>query len=322
MRATRVLFILCGLLATMPAWADMSGTYVGKSPTSAIMIQIVETSGGNFTGRFEQVALQANGQIEDINATITGASNGETVVATIKTTGFLTTSTPVSGTFRGGVLHLTGGTNLILDLSKTTEADFRTQVVTLTAQGQQVIAARTRQEAEVKQAKLEADRRAKLQSLTGRLITFTTKADAMLPKFGPEAQKYRAITERMRGGLARQRTIRGGGQASADRSQILVDLNQLAIDANQIHLDDQQWYRDFDFNAGQLGREAADANMWCQGPIPVSFNGVCPQFLDAQTGFVKRVSALRAAFADLEATWNTERREQEAIVQASQQAIR
>lgn len=322
MRATRVLFILCGLLAAMPAWADMSGTYVGKGPASAIMMQIVETSGGNFTGRFEQVTLQANGQVEDINATITGASNGETVVATIKTTGFLATSIPVSGTFRGGVLHLTGGTNLILDLSKAAEADFRTQVVALTAQGQQVIAARTLQEVEVKQAKLEADRRAKLQSVTGRLITFTMKADAMLPKFGPEAQKYRAITERMRAGLARLRTIRGGGQASVDRGQISVDLNQLAIDANQLHLDDQQWYRDFEFNAGQLGREAGEANSWCQGPIPNSFNGVCPQFLDARAGFVKRVSALGTAFADLEATWTTERREQEAIIQASQQASR
>lgn len=321
MRATRILFLLGGIFLAVPAWANMSGTYVGKGPTLAVMIQIVETSGGNFTGRYEQVALKPDGQIEDANATITGARNGETVVATIKTADFFAASVPVSGTYQGGVLHLTGGTNLILNLSSADEADFRAQVAALTTQGQQIIETRARQEAANKQAKLEADRLAKLQNLTERLNAFTTKAEAMLPKFDPAKQKYRAITERMRGGLARQRTIYGGGQAAVARSQLSVALNQLAIEANQIHLNDQQSYRDFDFNSGQLSREAAEANTWCQGTIPVSLNGVCPKFLDAQTGFAKRVSALRAAFSDLEATWNSERREQEAIVQASQQAI-
>ena len=321
MRATRILFMLCALFTAVPAWADMSGTYVGKGPTLAVMIQIVETSGGNFTGRYEQVALQADGKIEDTNATISGARNGETIVATIKTADFFAASVPVSGTYRGGVLHLTGGTNLILNLSSADEADFRAQVTALTTQGNKIIDARVWREIAEKQAKLEADRLAKLQNLTGRLITFATKADAMLPKFGSEAQKYQTITERMRGGLARQRTIYGGGQASVARSQLSVELNQLAIDANQVHLNDQQLYRDFDFNSAQLSREAAEANTWCQGSIPVSLNGVCPKFLEAQAGFAKRVLALRAAFADLEATWNMERREQEAIVQASQQAI-
>jgi hypothetical protein len=318
MRTTRILFILCGLFAAVPAWADMSGTYVGNGPGTTVMIQIVESSGGNFTGRYEQVVLHADGNLEDINATITGARNGENVVATIKTANFLAASVPVSGTLRGGVLHLTGGTNFILNLSSADEADFRAQVGALTAQGQQIINASSRQQAAEKQVRLEADHLAKLQTLTGRLITFTTKADAMLPKIDQEGKKYRAITERMRRGLARQRAAPKSGQV---RSEISIALNQLGIDADQIHRDDQQLYQDFDSNSGQLSREAAEANTWCQGAIPISLNGVCPKFLEAQTGFAKRVSATRAAFADLETTWNTERREQEAIVQASAQAV-
>src|SRR5271166_1961767 len=129
---------LCGLIAT-PAWADMSGTYVGKGPALAVMIQIVETGGDSFTGRYEQVALQADGKIEDMNATISGARNGETVVATIKTADFFAASVPVSGTYRSGVLHLSGGTNLVLNLTGADETDFRDQVAALTAQGQQII---------------------------------------------------------------------------------------------------------------------------------------------------------------------------------------
>lgn len=105
------------------------------------------------------------------------------------------------------------------------------------------------------------------------------------------------------------------------RSQLSVDLNQLAIAANQIHLDHQQSYRDFYNNADQLNREATEASTWCHGAVPASLNGGCPKFLDAQTGFAKRGASLQAAFVALEAAWNTERREQEGIVLASQRGI-
>jgi len=282
------------------------------------MIQIVETGSGNFTGRYEQVALQADGKIEDVNATITGARNGETVVATIKTADFFAASVPVSGTYRGGVLHLTGGTNLVLNLSSADEADFRAQVAALTARGQQITDAHARQQASEKQARLEADRLSRLQNLTTRMIAFNTKADGMLPKFAPVEQQWRGITEKMRGGLARQQSIYGGGQAAVARGQITVALNQAAIEANQIHINAQTSYQTFDFNSGQLAREAAEANGWCQGATPDLLSSACAKLLETQTIFAKRVATLRAAFAELETVWKAERHEQEAIIQASQ----
>jgi len=120
------------------SWIDMSGTYVGKGPNVAFMVQIAETSGGNFTGRYEEVTLKPGGQIEDMNATIGGTRSGETVVATITPSDFLRffVSVPLSGTYRGGVLHLSGGTNLVLNLTSGAESEFRTQVAALTTQGQ------------------------------------------------------------------------------------------------------------------------------------------------------------------------------------------
>jgi hypothetical protein len=309
--------ILCGLIAT-PVRADMSGTYVGKGPTLAVMVQIVETGAGNFTGRYAQIALQADGKIEEINATVAGARNGETVVATIKTADFFAASVPVSGTYRSGVLHLTGGANLVLTLSTADEADFRAQVAALTARGQQIIDARAHQQAAEEQAKLEADRSSRLQNLTSRMIAFNTKADGMLPKFAPVEQQWRGITEKMRGGLARQKSIYGGGTAAVARGQITVALNQAAIEANQIHINAQTSYQTFDFNSSQLAREAAEANGWCQGAVPDTLSSTCAKFLEAQTAFAKRTSALRAAFAELEAAWKAERHEHEAIIQTSQ----
>jgi len=227
---------------------------------------------------------------------------------------------PISGSYRGGVLHLTGGTNFVLNLTSGAEADFRSEVAALTTKGRQVTDARAQRQAAQKQAALEADRLSRLQNLTGRLAEYTTKMAIVLPKFDLETQRFQAITDRMRAGLAKQRSIYGGPQANVARSQIFVALNQLAIDANQIYLNDQQSYRDFDLHSGQLSREAAAAASWCREPIPISFSSACPMFLDNRTDFDNHVLALRSAFADHGAAWTTQRREQDAIVQESRQA--
>jgi hypothetical protein len=97
-----------------------------------------------------------------------------------------------------------------------------------------------------------------------------------------------------------------------------VALNQAAIDSNQIHINVQTSYQTIDFEAGQLARDAAEAVGWCQGTVPVSLTTACPRLLEGRTEFAKRISALRTAFTELERVWQTERKEQEAIVAASQ----
>src|SRR5258708_37456587 len=100
------------ILGVSPALADdISGTYVGKGSNAAILVQIVGTSDGHLTGRYEQVVLQANGALADTNATIIGAIDGQTVVVTIKPAEFLSGTIAASGTIEGSFLHLTGGGN-------------------------------------------------------------------------------------------------------------------------------------------------------------------------------------------------------------------
>lgn len=328
---------LCSLIVlAAPALADgLSGTYVGKGSNGAFLIQIVETPDGHLTGRYEQVVLQSNGKIEDMNATITGAADGQTVVVTIKPSEFLAGSMAASGTIEGRLLHLTGGGNgssFALNLVRSDEADFRTQVAALTDQERQINDARMRQEAAQRQAKLEADQLANLRSLTERMDAFTRKADADLAKFAPVEQRYQYVTHRMRGALAREQSIYGGGQASVARGQISVAINQAAIQANQIHISVQSAYREFDYAASQLMREFAGASQGCRGAHPVTdttpapvgrdaWNAACLRFFDSARPFQQRVSDLRVAFAQVEAVWDSERREQDQIVQASNVAV-
>jgi hypothetical protein len=338
MSARRFLWILlCGLaMPITPASAkDLSGTYIGKASNGAFLVQLVETGDGHLTGRYEQVLLQPGGKIDDMNAVITGAVDGQTVVVTIKPSEFLSGTIAASGTIEGRLLHLSGGGNggsLNLNLLRSDEVDFRAQVAVLTEQARQINNARLQQEAAQRQAKIEADQRANLQSLTQRMIVFTTKADATLPKFAPMEQRYHDITQRMRGALAREQSIYGGGQASVARGQISVAINQAAIQANQIHIGVGASYQTFDFDIGQLNRESAGASQGCRGahvatdtaPVPVKYearNAACLRFFDVTKDYEQRVSDLRAAFSKAETIWSAERREQDQIVQESNAAV-
>ena len=62
---------------------------MGKAPDIAFLVQMVETAGGRLTGRYEQTVLEPSGQLKQLIASITGASDGHTVVVTIKPTELL-----------------------------------------------------------------------------------------------------------------------------------------------------------------------------------------------------------------------------------------
>ncbi len=65
---------LMGLVS--PAWAEgISGTYVGAGSNSAFLVQVVEATGGQLTGRYEQTVL-SDGKLNSMNASISGSSDG------------------------------------------------------------------------------------------------------------------------------------------------------------------------------------------------------------------------------------------------------
>jgi hypothetical protein len=332
---SRRLLIVCSFLAlTNPAFADgASGTYVGKGTNSAFFLQIVETSDGRLTGRYEQILLEPNGKLDDTNAAITGAVDGQTIVVTIKPPGLLADSLTASGTLEGRMLHLTGSNGLTLNLVKSDEADFRAQLAVLTEQARQMDAARAQQEAAQRRAKAEADYITHIHSLTEQMDAFTARADMHLKNFPPTEQRYRTITERMRAALARERTIYGDGQAAVARSQISISISQAEIAANQIHIEVGGAYQNFDFTSGPLLRDSIDTAQGCHrahadtaaDPVPpgmAASNSACLSLLYSAKKFWDRTKALREAFARIESVWQAEHLEQENILQASNETAR
>ena len=330
------LSVLCTLMIVgVPSLANgISGTYVGKSNNGAFLIQIVQTDDGHLTGRYEQIVLYQDGRLDDMNAAITGATDGQTIAVTIKPSEFLASNFVVSGIVQGRELHLSGGGNghnLTLNMLKSDEADFRAQVTILTNQANQTNETRARQETAKHQAEVEADQLKNLQNLNQDMAAFILKANAALTKFSPIEQRYRAITKHMREELVRERSIHESSQATIDRSQIFIAISQEALEAEQIHVEAQASDQVFNFNSGPLIRESASTIQDCQNVHAGSsnspksadreaWNSACLKFNNIVKEFQQRVEALRTAFAQIESVWIEEHRNQDEIVQASRVA--
>jgi hypothetical protein len=174
---------------------------------------------------------------------------------------------PTSGTLRGNALHLSGGANgasLILDLVRSNEGRFRTQVADLDVQAGKIAQARIQQEIKQRLAQREAQKLADLGRFIQMMQAFADLAQAAMPKLAPVERNYRDTTQRMRAAFARERSIVGDGQASVARSQIAVNINQAAIDANQIHIEQDQFRQTLNSQATEILRRIPGGKNDCQ----------------------------------------------------------
>lgn len=197
----------------------------------------------------------------------------------------------------------------------------------------QTDAARARQEAAERQARMAAERLERLENIAHQLDNYSAHIDGELPKFAPLEQQYRMITERMRGGLAREESIYGGGQAAVARSQLSVAITQAAIQTGQLHIQVQSARQTMAAKLQEMTQAIQGADQACQGaripteanPIPSggqAWNAACLRFFDVEGKYQHRVSALRAAFIHAETVWSEEDRAQQEITREANIAVR
>jgi hypothetical protein len=300
-----------------PAQADgISGTYVGQSPGRAYLVQIVETPGGQLTGRYEQTVLQPTGQLDRMNASITGASDGQTVVLTMKRTEVLSGSITASGTLQGSILHLSGsgdGSKIDLTVVKSDEAAYQRQVATLGDQARGIT-----------EVRVTGEQIAHLNGLTTKMLSSSTAFQGELPKFPPIEQRYRAVTEWMRAAFAREQLIFGGGQAAVARSQISISINQAKVQGDQLHADVQGAGQKIRVTLEPLLKDATEAVSRCQDAAhqDAAYQSACTKIIEAVKTFNQSIERYRLAFDQTEKVWLDEQRKQQEIIQAADFASR
>lgn len=297
--------------------STISGTYVGSGANNVALVQLVETSEGHLTGRYEHFILQPDGKTEDRYAAITGVRDGEMVVLTIKPAQILSTSITASGTCANGVLHLSGGAegfNIQLNLIKADEADFRAQVAALAKQSDQINQTRQRDELV-----------ARINDLVQKFSKFAVGADGNLQNFAPVEQRYRLITENMRRAYAQAQSIHGDYQASVARSQIYVAIIQASVEAEQLHVSVQSVLQDFQSTMDQISPVYIELNKTCQivanlPAVPADLKALstaCRNMSENAKKFQRSVAATQSAFSHIEDVWRGERQQQERIAQAA-----
>jgi hypothetical protein len=326
MRVLRPL-ALFGLVVAAPAYADgISGTYVEKASDGAVLVQVVQTSDGHLTGRLEMIALRPSGELVDMNALITGASDGHTLVISVQPTNVSMPSRTISGTVDGTLMSLKGGLDLPdLSLTKSDAAEFNAQVAILRDKAGQINRERVESEARQRQVQAQTDLLARLNKLTQDMLMMANASDAQLEKFPPIQQRYRTITGLMSGALSREQSIIGDGQASVARSQVAIAINQAGIETEQLHMSLQDAIRDMGGKVEPILKDGIDMKQRCQSvesSQSANLYLACVKFQDAGRKISQSMGALNEAFRLTEKVWMEEHRKQEGIVRASETASR
>jgi hypothetical protein len=310
------------VVLSSPAGATISGTYVGSGPDIAVLMQLVETNGGQLSGRYEQQKVIIGNKIEQLNASVSGTSDGQTVVLQIRPTEVLASAYVLSGTISGSVLQISGGgygQTFHLNLAKGTEEDFKAHAAGLSASVNRAVATQN----------LEADL-ANAEHMLEAMSKFSANPEPGPAAFVPYEQRYRALTQGMRAALGRQQSIPRFIQTPA-RGQIGVAINQAAIETIQIHDEVKAKQAELQQKvtaavdkvapiAKRCGDPNAQANIASQTIEKLKL--LCTRIQPIAKQFGADIKQINNSFERTEAVWREEQQKQETIIRSADIAAR
>jgi hypothetical protein len=275
--------------------SGLTGTYVARSGNQAFVLQVVET-GSQLTGRYEEFVAKPGGKFDDETFAFSAAVDGDRFAGTIKNTGILGATIPVSGEARADVLHLEGNSTFHVDMKRGDIADFRASV------------------ARMKGVASVAQREAAVGTLTARIEDFEAKlakATARLPAMETHVV---ADTAHMSSGLDKELAIHGDGQRTVARTQISLAIQRVRLDASQVRNAVDTDLLLLHGTSEQLVKEAALAHLSCaSNPASAPPLATCRRFLEVDSTLAKRIEEGKAAFAHFDEVWDRENASQVAI---------
>lgn len=293
-----------------------SGTYVGKSPTETVLLQIVQIESGQVSGQLHIIKLKADGTVQEFSAPVSGLSDGKAVSLSVQPIPFLPASAQVTGTVRGGRLQLSAGSG-VAELERADVKVFQREASRIQEQSRQTLADR----AATEQAQGLAAERDKLFVRIGVLVPridqLSAKLDAVHAKAPHTVEAYGAITNEMQGLLERDRAITGqDGRSAMRRNQIALSLNQGTMATNRLRTSVQAAKSSLTGEARPVVAEYTRAKSDCVRLAPDGGEGVaesCKQ-LNARWALLSdNLSKVDQDFRQLDFVWTTENGKQQQI---------
>jgi len=309
LRVTLSVWLLA--VAGVACAANISGTYVGLYSNAAELLQIVERPDGSILGHFEQVMLSSKGtKTTTMNAGVSGAVSGDTLVVTLKPAEFMGGTIPLSGSIDGDTLRLSGGANggsFTVTSQRSTEAVFNQRVQQLTAQVSQTSVMQAEQTANEKERK-------DIGKLTQWMRDYSQRAAVHLQSLPKVPRAYAKFTEKMRAALRHE--IQEPPNSVA-RSQTGVAIIQLGIQFGTWHYGLQSLESSFGYSDGKITNSGVPesvlrAQSYC-GISHHKTDPICDSFRAAYSSYQDTVKQLEPLVIAAETAWHTEHAKQKTI---------
>lgn len=293
-----------------------------------MMVQLVETPDKRLTGQFTVLWVSPDGKIRSANAGVSGAADGSSVAFSAQSSAWFSRSVSYSGTVNwASELQLTGpianGQVTTLKLKRGTVSGF--QELAAKVQNQSTIILKARADQQENARKLEQAKRfvAQMNEFVAGMTRFDSETDGYVKKFPAAEQRYRAITSKMRGYLARERALLSNPDAFVARSQIRVDILNGPLTTDQVHNDVSSVADSFRTKIMPAAQQIAPTLKACAGADANNTSGppesrseilsACRSLRMAYPEFKAKYDAMAAALTHVEATYHQEQTAQEEI---------
>src|SRR6266849_4443661 len=132
-------FLCLAALLMTGCQREISGTYMTKFPNAVVWLQLVKTPDNHLTGQFVGLTLEADGKIDQKNANVAGAVDGETMI--LSTAGiFGMQGGTLSGNLNGSKLTLSGPQLTPVVLNRAGLDEYQNEVKALNAKSRHIFA--------------------------------------------------------------------------------------------------------------------------------------------------------------------------------------
>ncbi len=304
------------VLSAPAAWSTgFTGTYVASGPQVSFFVQLVESAGGNVVGRFKLVELDKSNKLQRMEAPLSGAANGDLLVAKIEAGLLQGGNLPVSIKRVPGGLQLTGS-GMRANLRLGTEEDEALTVAALGRVGQQ---AEATAKAEEKRKEQERTVQRRIEAI-GRLLdeanTYLVKGSRTYQNFDGYPAQYEATTAKIEKSFEQLKSSRDTGYRSALSASML---HTKLDETEHPHIKVRHAYEAAMRNLRSLEEGFAAAGKACSEPAPDGIDisilqRQCAKLPAVQLSIATAGENSKAGFFQIRDVYRRELAKQEAMV--------
>lgn len=259
----------------------VTGVYVAKSQNSVALLDLVQVDSGVVTGRLQWIGIQQDGDLSDIDASVSGLSDGKSISLAAKPVAFLPVSTQMTGKLSRGKLTVNMGDAYgSVEFTRSDTNAFHEEANKLRGRSRTILAARAAQEAAqaAEEALQQAVRQAtaartellqRIVALTPRMQELKARLERAQTRSPAIAAGYSKVTDRMAALLEKERSLVGRQDQSYQREQLSYAIQDGPNASERVHLQVRNSVADLDRVARALGTDLASARADCRALPPM-----------------------------------------------------